>query len=83
MSGLTDEERELKRLAEDAANNGGAAHGNLLDHLDGSTVLRLLARIEGLDRACGDAHKELFLGGGGVESIASAMKILEATEREP
>lgn len=87
MSGLTDEERELKRLAEKAAAkpfNGRESlyvHGLFESRATPEAVLRLLARIEELDRACGEAHKELFLGGETPESIARARDILSETVR--
>lgn len=55
MSGLTDEERELKRLAEKAAAkpfNGRESmyvHGLFESRANPATVLRLLARIEELE----------------------------------
>lgn len=60
MSGLTDEERELKRLAEAAAAkafNGRESlyiHGLFESRATPATVLRLLARIETLAKAVRD-----------------------------
>lgn len=91
MSGLTDEERELKRLAEVCerlTETRGLIHLGLPEvraYLDASTpatVLRLLARIEEMDAACRDAHRALFLGGGSAASVTKAEVILEATQRK-
>lgn len=68
MSGLTDEERELKRLAEEAERYDARSEGSfraksrMWGALGPATVLRLLARIEELEEQVASMEYDALMG---------------------